>query len=598
MSRQSDPRAARQSQSPGPAILRTSRLRFRYDPATGCYAISTVAAPLLVALEAGAQLGLVRPGGIAETRHTGSANLDGWHEEATPDGIRLTTRRVWPDGLLMVQRFELVGEVPELRASATLRPPPDFNAAIRWFSPLAPPDNDRPNLVVSPWGPATHLLDIGWTANEPARSLPVNAHSPRELVATGLGALGSAEHGTALTVGFLDGHQAVGEYRLRLGNGDDGRRGLSFAATARLDPIDLPEMGLELAPLSLSFAPLDTALCRFARSLGAGHAPPQLPPLALWQMPTRQTPPTEEATLDELSAVMNHPIATDVDYVGLPVGWEARSGDWNSDSRRFPRGLRVLRDQIHAHSSRAALPIAPFVVAAESHLAREHPTWLVRSESSDPLAVPDGRGSDFYVLDASQQPVREWLEKLGRLVAAEWGFDLARVGHLTPETWDGWRQREGVSPLAAYREGVRAFREGLAGVPLLATDGPLFGAPDLAEILQSDAAPLLSARVTPLLRCFLREVGIPLTAGPAVIGAKDQSLEEARAVATIAALSGGVASPDGDLGTLRPERWQLWQVCLPPFPGALYPFDPFAPSGPHLFGAMVDRPWEEWLLLL
>jgi len=595
--RADDPKVVRNSQSESVA-LRTNSLRFSYDRRNGRFTLSTLGAPILIAIEALTRLTLVRPGGVVQTREVRAATLQSCREETVANGRCLLARRRWPDGLTITQRFQVLDGRPDLVVSFALEAPSDFRGAIRSLGALAPLAEDRPNLVVSPWGRGTQLLDFGWTANEPVRALPIDVQTPRELVATGLCALGSAENGTVLTLAFGAGHAAVGEYRFRAITGASSSSGLVCEARADLGTIDIPTTGLEINPLWLSFAPLESTLRQFAATLGVARAPVGRPSLTIWQMPHPDVCPTEEGILAGLAEAMNEPIASEFDVVELPAGWEVRPSDWTAEAGRFPHGLRALRDQVHVLQRRAGLPVAPFAVQPSADVVHQHPTWLVRSDDGNPLAVSDGHGGDQYVLDPSQPDVHHWLTTLGQRIADEWGFDLVRVNHLTAEIQNGWRLSGETSPLAASWEGIRALRSGLHGKLLVANEAPLFSALDLVDVLQTDREPLTRARATPLTRCFLRDSGLLTTSGPAEVWTEGQTLEEARAAATIASLSGGVATLTGQLGALPPERLALWQVCLPPFSGALYPLDAFAPGGPRLFGARIDQPWEDWLLVV
>lgn len=597
----------------GAISLRSTRLRFGYAPQTGRMTLTTIGAPVLVAIEARTWIELIWPGGSIETRDPSSAALT-IPPSAEPQGgahslIRVI-QRTWPDGLQIVQRFELSDEAPELRIEASLLPPAGFGAALRSMVMLAPPTADHPNLVVSPLGRTASVIDFGWSAHEPARAVPLlpvanptdesgaDGYAP-PIVATGLLALGSAEHGTTLTLGLVDGHQSVGTYCLRAPTVAQPGEGLILEARADFGTIALPTSGLRCGPLWINLEPLDRALQRFVELLVPGQ-PAQIerPTFNQWVMPSAPILPTEEGLLDSLSKALGAPAAAEIEVATIPGGWEESRGDWAADPARFPHGLRALRETIHAQRLRAGLTIDPFVASPSAALVKEHPNWLVRSSTGDPLAITTGSAGILYLLDSSQEAVCEWLKALGQRMRTDWGFGAAQLEHLEAEARSGWRQSGAASPLAAYRTGLGALREGLGDCTLVAAGAPFLASLGLVDVLQTDSRPLRRAEASPLLRCFLNRAGFQTSAGPTCLAAEGQTLEEARAAATVAALSGGVVTLIGDLGTLPAERSDTLLVCLPPFPGALFPLDPFAPDGPHLFGARIRRSWEEWLLLM
>jgi hypothetical protein len=304
----------------------------------------------------------------------------------------------------------------------------------------------------------------------------------------------------------------------------------------------------------------------------------------------------ERSVLDALSVATTSQVTSALDVALIPSGWQLSEGDWQPDPVRFPHGLRAIADVIHDARVQAALSFAPLIVGRSSSVVRDHPAWLLRNASGDPIAVGDG---EQFILDATQPAVRDWLQSLGRLVAETWCFDRVRVESPDVVVDGDYRASGGTSPLAAFRSALEAVRSGISDRPLVSSGGPLFAALDLAAIVEIVDEPLRRADPAPLLRSFLGLCGPVACAGRLLVNAPDQSLDEARAAATIASFGGGaMAFGDVAAGPFPLERARVVQVCLPPVPATVLPLDPFAAGGVGLFGARIRRRWGDWHLVV
>ncbi|UNK70456.1 alpha-galactosidase [Microbacterium sp. H1-D42] len=108
-------------------------------------------------------------------------------------------------------------------------------------------------------------------------------------------------------------------------------------------------------------------------------------------------------------------------------------GDWWPDPRRFPDGLRPLRDEIAALGMQFGLWVEPEMVNPRSELYSEHPDWVLHF---------DGRHRaerrNQLVLNFARDDVRVWaLEWLDRLVE-ENGIDFLKWDMNRPFTQAGW----------------------------------------------------------------------------------------------------------------------------------------------------------------
>jgi len=158
-----------------------------------------------------------------------------------------------------------------------------------------------------------------------------------------------------------------------------------------------------------------------------------------------------------------------VDVVQVDDGWSPGLGEGLVEADRFG-SLAGLVDTIRGGGRRAGLWLAPFLVGAETTLAREHPDWLVG---------PAGRnwGQELAGLDLTHPGVRELLaEQLRRLVGL--GVDYLKLDFLYGGAVPGSRHDD-VDAVAAYRSGLSLVRETVGpdvflvgcGAPLLPSVG-------------------------------------------------------------------------------------------------------------------------------
>lgn len=95
-----------------------------------------------------------------------------------------------------------------------------------------------------------------------------------------------------------------------------------------------------------------------------------------------------------------------VDTVVLDDGWfrdkvQTGIGDWRTDSRKFPGGLKNLSEKIHAMGFKFGIWFEPEMIAPESELYRKHPDYAL-STSKLPLI-----SRSEYALDLTRDEVVE-----------------------------------------------------------------------------------------------------------------------------------------------------------------------------------------------
>ncbi|WP_149830349.1 glycoside hydrolase family 36 protein [Streptomyces tailanensis] len=184
-----------------------------------------------------------------------------------------------------------------------------------------------------------------------------------------------------------------------------------------------------------------------------------------------------------------------IDVVQIDDGYQKALGDWLTLSGRF-RSRAGIADAIRARGRRAGIWTAPFLVDPASELAAEHPDWLVRDPSGDPLHAGRNWGHDLYVLDTTHPEAAAYLTEVFTTLRSE-GYDYFKVDFLYAGALDGVRHAS-VDALAAYRSGVELIRSAIGedayllgcGAPILPSIG-LFDAmrvsPDTAPHRRPEA---------------------------------------------------------------------------------------------------------------
>jgi alpha-galactosidase len=268
--------------------------------------------------------------------------------------------------------------------------------------------------------------------------------------------------------------------------------------------------------------------------------------------------------------------------IQLDDGWMPRWqrwGDWTANAEQFPSGLRTLTTAIRRHRLTAGIWLAPFHVAADSELARAHPDWLVHRDDGE-LLVDPRLDRAYHVLDATHPLAQQHLSELfGRLRRD--GFRYFKIDFLYGGAYEGRRAKPRVTGIEALRLGLKRIYDAVnppgkpeqsyvlaCGAPLMPITGLVHGCRTGGDV----AAPRIEDG----------KAGEPMVGFPFIIWmARNQSarvfldrtlyavdvdvvmvnpqltLDEAKVMMTIAALSGGIYLYSDDLERLPADRLAL-----------------------------------------
>ena len=128
-----------------------------------------------------------------------------------------------------------------------------------------------------------------------------------------------------------------------------------------------------------------------------------------------------------------------------------RTGTWEADRKRFPRGLRAIAAHAHAHGIRTIVWFEPERVAGGTWLRAQRPGWLLAR--LDQKVFPPG-------ITTAEAAWQSHLLDLGNDEARAWLADHV-AGLIEGEDIDVYRQDFNFNPLRHWRDNDAAGREGL-----------------------------------------------------------------------------------------------------------------------------------------
>ncbi|MFZ4585092.1 MAG: glycoside hydrolase family 36 protein [Acidimicrobiia bacterium] len=161
-------------------------------------------------------------------------------------------------------------------------------------------------------------------------------------------------------------------------------------------------------------------------------------------------------------------------------GYQAAIGDWTRTNARFPSDLGGLAADILAAGRRPGLWWAPFLVAPDSEVARNHPEWLAHLSADEPLIgmINDAWGGVVWTLDPTVPEVLEHLRTTAAALRAA-GFEYQKLDFTYAPALPGIFADPHQTPAQRVRAAFDAVRAGAGddafllgcGAPLAATVG-------------------------------------------------------------------------------------------------------------------------------
>jgi alpha-galactosidase len=89
---------------------------------------------------------------------------------------------------------------------------------------------------------------------------------------------------------------------------------------------------------------------------------------------------------------------TGTDILIMDDGWQADRGDWETDKKKFPSGLKPVCDYIIKKGMRPGLWMGLATVDKNSKVYREHPEWAIRDKNGKPTYLHTNGDNGHYTM--------------------------------------------------------------------------------------------------------------------------------------------------------------------------------------------------------
>jgi len=159
-----------------------------------------------------------------------------------------------------------------------------------------------------------------------------------------------------------------------------------------------------------------------------------------------------------------------IEVIQIDDGWQKSVGDWEANEK-FPRGLQGVAEEIQKASFVPGIWVVPFIARENSQLAREHPGWILKDKTGEPVIAGNNWGGIFYSLDILQERVLNWLKELMWKLWS-WGFRYVKLDFLYAGALPGQGGGK-IAPEMAYRATLEALKEVWSDGYLLACGAPV-----------------------------------------------------------------------------------------------------------------------------
>ena len=286
----------------------------------------------------------------------------------------------------------------------------------------------------------------------------------------------------------------------------------------------------------------------------------------------------ERCIRTDLDGIVNS--GFDADIFQIDDGYQTAVGDWLSvDMSKFPNGMQPAAQMISDAGMTPGLWLAPFVCEEKSDIFRDHPDWIMKNETGDPLRA-GSNWSGSYALDIYNEEFREYLREVFRTVVEEWGFRLLKLDFLYAACI---LPRSDKTRGMIMADGMDFLRECAGTAKILGCGVPLasaFGKVEYCRIgtdvtPEWDNKPYMQVlhRERPSTRlCILNSVFRRQLNGRAFINDPDvfmlrdtdtsMTKEQRRCLAEINALCGGVLFTSDDMGKYGSEQKELSEYMM------------------------------------
>jgi alpha-galactosidase len=301
---------------------------------------------------------------------------------------------------------------------------------------------------------------------------------------------------------------------------------------------------------------------------------------------------TQEDVRENLDWATKHRSHAPLNLIQLDDGFQEQVGDWLSFKETFPDGVTAIASKAKEAGFQPGIWLAPLIVRPNAKIIKEHPHWLLRSKTGQPVHAGFIWDSFTRALDVTHPQVLDHVRRIIRTSVNEWGFEYLKLDFLYAGALRGVRHDPKVTRAQALYRALSEMRE-TAGtdVTMLGCGCPLGSgigifdamrigpdvAPNWLPAYKGIEFPFKAEPDFPSVRNAIRNI---ITRAPMhrrwwvndpdclLIRSTDTRLSEAevQSLATVISLSGGSMIISDDLPSLDRQRIEWLAKLLPPLP--------------------------------
>ncbi|RAJ87346.1 alpha-galactosidase [Chitinophaga dinghuensis] len=167
-------------------------------------------------------------------------------------------------------------------------------------------------------------------------------------------------------------------------------------------------------------------------------------------------------------------------YIQLDDGYQPHMGDWLAVGNSFGGNVQQVLHTIKEKGFEPAIWVAPFICDSNSAVFKEHPEWLVKDSTGQPLRsdkVTFGgwRWKPWYVLDGTNPAVQKHLTEVFTVMRQQWGVTYFKLdANFWGAIHGGVYFDKNATRVEAYRRGMEAIIKGTGNAFLLGCNHPIW----------------------------------------------------------------------------------------------------------------------------
>ena len=329
---------------------------------------------------------------------------------------------------------------------------------------------------------------------------------------------------------------------------------------------------------------------------------------------------SEDEVIRNAEFVSGHLKKFGLEYIQIDEGYQRYHGDWEGNER-FPHGMKWLAERIKGYGLKPGLWLAPYVISEPTEVFAKHPEWLLKHADGQLMRVgpwPD-EDSDWarnetprrYGLDVSHPEAQKWLYNLFDTAANSWGYEMFKIDFVAWSLLSAHHYFDTTyTPAMAYRKGLRVIRDAIGSENHINDCGPGPVSVGLIDSMRieidqnygfssaawkqyfldsSSSAPAMAKRYYFNKRTWTNDadhVCINLL-----------SIPQAKAAATLIALSGGNIISGDRLADMDNSRLEILKKIYPSFGEAAKPVDLFDTDRHSIFCLTIKKSFGEWTIV-